>query len=697
MESSMDNCAKFIDDKIRALDLRLTMGAEPTFTTKEYETKPEWNIGALGEEKLVFAKAIFKKLQTRYANGHSIVLHAKGKWCAGEMKPRWSFDCYWLDDNTPMWQNQNLLIVDKDSAPICNEDTMQKFALALAKKLKLPEKSLIPAYEDAHKKIAYQYLNQKINQSEFTQQISEAESENVGFILPMRESSEAIETEQWAPQDESMVLQEVDMAMCYRIPGWDDTKVSRTALCIELRDTKLSVSMPKLKSLDIYLSVLNAVEAVATQFKTPIFLEGFEPPADARLLFFKITPDPGVLEINMPPAASWNAIKRNNKILFEEAYALGLTTEKYLADGRPIGTGGGHHIVIGGITPTDSPLLRKPHLLRSIITYWQHHPSISYLFSGLCIGSTSQAPRIDESIADNLQELEIELSKAAKIDDLNSLKYLVTDFTGNAHRAEICVDKLLLNDKPAALQGLLEFRAFEMPHTLDMCLTQLLLVRALTVSLWETPYDHPFVRWHDALHDRFLLPHFIMEDFKAVIQRLNSSGYMLALDWFTPFFENRFPLIGKMKLDRLSIELRYALEPWNVVGNEATSALSSRTIDSAIDRIQLKVTGLMPERHTVVCNGMLLPLQATEEKGEYVIGIRFKARELPVTAHPTTPIPKRIEIEVIDREINEPLGGCSYIPAQSEFKIQAPKEIAEIRHPAKDPEHPFTFDLCRPL
>ena len=378
----------------------------------------------------------------------------------------------------------------------------------------------------------------------------------------------------------------------------------------------------------------------------------------------KVTPDPGVIEVNIHPAASWEELEHNTVTLYEQARQSRLGTEKFMLDGRHTGTGGGNHVTLGGATPADSPFLRRPDLLRSLITYWQHHPSLSYLFSGLFIGPTSQAPRVDEGGSQALCELErsfqeIEQGVAPAVLD-RALRSFLTDLTGNTHRAEFCIDKLYSPDSAAGRQGLVEFRAFEMPPHARMSLAQMSLLRALVARFWKQPYRHPLVRWGTELHDRFMLPEAIWTDFRSVIEDFNRAGYEFQLDWFAPFLEFRFPLYGRVAYAGVELELRMALEPWLVLGEEATAHRQARVVDAAVERLQVKCRGLDPERHLVTCNGRRLPLQPSGAADELMAGVRYKAFKAPFGLHPTLEADAPLVVDVFDRSLGRAIGGCVY-------------------------------------
>ncbi|MDP9175569.1 MAG: transglutaminase family protein [Planctomycetota bacterium] len=497
----------------------------------------------------------------------------------------------------------------------------------------------------------------------------------------------------------------------------------RTALCVQVRKGVLRVFMPPVQYMEDYLELVAAIEDTSASLKLPVLVEGYTPPRDHRVNIIKVTPDPGVIEVNAAPVESWDELVRNTTALYEEARLTRLGTEKFMTDGRHTGTGGGNHIVIGGTTPADSPLLRRPDLLGSLLTYWHNHPSLSYLFSGLFVGPTSQAPRTDEARNDQVYELELAMKQIPEngycppwiVDRI--FRNLLVDSTGNTHRAEFCIDKLYAPESSTGRLGLLEMRAFEMPPHARMSLTQQLLLRALIALFWKQPYKQRLVRWGTEIHDRYLLPHFVHQDLDDVVFELNSAGYPLKTEWFAPHIEFRFPLYGSIQQRGIDLELRQAIEPWHVLGEEPSGSGTVRYVDSSVERLQVLVGGMTDSRHIITCNNVRVPLHPTGMNGQFVAGIRYKAWKPPGSLHPTIEIDSPLVFDVVDSWIGRSIGGCTYHVVHpggrsyDHFPVNAyeaeSRRIARFNsfghtpgqmrmtEPPRTDEYPMTLDLRR--
>ncbi len=521
--------------------------------------------------------------------------------------------------------------------------------------------------------------------------------------------------------------------------------LTRTALVVEARNPDrangpkvetagkggqvLYVFMPPLSRLEDYLDLVAAVEATAAELRLPVVLEGYPPPRDARMTLLQVTPDPGVIEVNIHPANGWEQLVDHTEFLYQAAHETRLSTEKFMLDGRHTGTGGGNHFVLGGATPADSPFLRKPQLLASLLTFWHNHPSLSYLFSGMFIGPTSQAPRLDEARQDQVYEVEIALQEIEQqlkvwgscppwmVD--RTLRNLLIDATGNTHRSEFCIDKLYSPDGPTGRLGLLELRAFEMPPHAQMSLVQQLLLRALIAWFWREPYlghgAQRLTRWGTGLHDRFMLPSFVEQDFADVLTELAQAGFEFDPAWFAPHFEFRFPYVGELSVGGVHLCLRAALEPWHVMGEEGSAGGTVRFVDSSLERLELRVTGLNGNRHAVTVNGHVLPLHPTGRVGEFVAGVRYRAWQPPSCLHPTIGVDAPLTFDLVDTWLKRSMGGCQYhvahpggrnydtfpinsYEAESRrlarfFRLGHTPGVMSIKTSLPGIEHPFTLDL----
>jgi uncharacterized protein (DUF2126 family)/transglutaminase-like putative cysteine protease len=507
------------------------------------------------------------------------------------------------------------------------------------------------------------------------------------------------------------------------VVGHDEPSTVRTALTVESRGGLLHIFLPPLFSAEDWLGLVAAVESTAQELGRKVILEGYQPPDDPRLLHFSVTPDPGVIEVNVHPANNWAEHVSRTEQLYEEARQVGLATEKFMLDGRHVGTGGGNHVVMGGAHAEDSPFLRRPDLLKSILGFWHNHPSLSYLFSGLFIGPTSQHPRIDEARQDSLNELEIAFAQISPFRQTppwitdRLFRNILADMTGNTHRTEFCIDKMYAPEGGSGRRGLVEFRGFEMPPHARMSATQMLLTRAAVAAFWQSPYERRLVRWGTRLNDEYMLPHYCEQDFRDALEDLRALGFALDPEWFAPHLAFRFPTIGAIAVRETELELRHALEPWHVLGEEPAAGATARYVDSSSERVQARVSGWNDQRYVLACNGVAVPLTPTERAGELIAGVRFKAWQPPSALHPTIPAQTPLVFDIYDRWSGRSVGGLTHHVAHpggrnyEHFPVNANEAEARRRArffpightpgPMPEPrlsigrEHPRTLDLRR--
>ena len=702
---ALDVLGEAVDADLAAHGVGLTMGGEPTFVSLDDYQSPEWTVAAIGPGKRAKANELVRRLRDRFGPG-GLLHFGQGKWYPGEPLPRWAFALYWRPDGMPLWRDASLVAREDDAARHAVEDA-KALAEGVAGRLGLDARYVVPAYEDPLHAIAEEArlpadvdpndaaLADGVQRSRLAKQLDRGFGAPAGFVLPLARASEHWASTRWRLRRDHLFLVPGDSPLGLRLPlsslaAEDESDVPevandnlredegntparkppvRTAFAVEFREGRLCVFMPPIDVLEDYLVLLGAVEDTAAALELTVAIEGYPPPDDHRLSNIKVTPDPGVIEINVHPASTWRDCVAITEAVYAEARQTRLGAEKFMMDGRHTGTGGGNHVVVGGATAGDSPFLRRPDLLKSLIVFWQRHPSLSYLFSGLFIGPTSQAPRVDESRHESLYELEIALGLIPPpgegtppapwmVDRL--LRNLMVDLTGNTHRAEICIDKLYAPQAPAGRLGLVEFRAFEMPPDHRMSLAQQLLIRALIAKFWRTPESGPLVRWGTALHDRFMLEHYVWADFLDVLDVLRRAGYAFDDGWFEAQRAFRFPFYGAVEHGGVTLEVRQALEPWHVMGEEVSAGATSRAVDSSVERLQVKAAGFNPRRHVLACNGRRVPLASTGRSGEFVAGVRFKAWQLPSGLHPAIAPHAPLRFDVLDTWSSRSLGGCVY-------------------------------------
>jgi uncharacterized protein (DUF2126 family)/transglutaminase-like putative cysteine protease len=784
--SAMDALGQDIDKALQRQDVRLTQGGEPTFVAIDKRDAAEWNTTALGEHKRQLGGTLVKAIRAHYAP-EGLLHYGQGKWYPGEPLPRWSLNAFWRKDGQPIWRDA-ALVADETRDYGVDAERAASFMAKLARSLGLAPRFIFPAYEDAwyylwrERRLPANVdpfdsrLDDPLERKRLRQVFGQGLDTATGHVLPLNKLDGSWHSGAWFLRDERCYLLPGDSPLGYRLPldsqPWvSDTDypwqhphdpfqeqsplgpyqqlrqqqheplqqhperppqpfesaagITRTALCAEPRNGRLYLFLPPLQHLEDYLELVAAIESVAAAEALPVILEGYEPPRDPRLEVLRVTPDPGVIEVNVQPVSTWPQLVEQTTFLYETAHQNRLSTEKFMLDGRHTGTGGGNHFVLGGATPADSPFLRRPDLLTSMLGYWINHPSLSFLFSGLFIGPTSQAPRIDEGRHEAIYELEVAFRELQRLQASGTLqpwhvdralRNLLVDLTGNTHRSEFCIDKLYSPDSSSGRLGLLELRAFEMPPHAEMSLAQQMLLRALIARFWKQPYQPASLqRWGTELHDRFMLEHFVRDDFSDVLEELRLAGYDFKPEWFSPHFEFRFPRIGDFSARNVAVELRLALEPWHVLGEEGAPGGTVRYVDSSVERLQVKVQGLIDQRHVLTCNGRRIPLHSTGKVGEYVGAVRYRAWQPAACLHPTIGVHAPLTIDLVDTWMQRSLGGCQYHVAHpggrnyDTFPVNSNEADARrlarfFRHghtpgrlqlgeAARNPNYPFTLDM----
>ena len=731
--SAIGAAGEKLDKRLVDADVRLTVGGEPTFVSMDNQGADEWTTAADGPHKRRQASALAARLKNIWAPD-GLVQRSQGKWYPGEPLPRWQIGLMWRTDGKPLWRDAALLADPWSDTPAqpAAADAPEQLLTAIADGLGLPHTQVRQAYEDPLARLAdavRQPAGDEVSVDDdleddgaaqrkaLLHRLDQSVTDPTAYVLPLHRQADdsGWASADWQFRRGRLVLLDGDSPAGLRLPlnaiSWHPPRPSHdadpliqrpsvpadepatertpiesadgaptTALVAEIRDGIVYVFLPPTTEFDHFVDLVSRIEAAVSAVGTSVVIEGYGPPSDARLQQMSVTPDPGVIEVNVAPTGSFVEQAAQLQALYEEARQTRLCTEAFDVDGTHGGTGGGNHITLGGSSPAESPLLRRPDLLVSMLTYWQRHPSLSYLFSGRFIGTTSQAPRADEGRPEALYEMEIAFAEIERLtaggtppasaDDGSAsvapwvtdraLRHLLTDITGNTHRAEFCIDKLYSPDSARGRLGLLELRGFEMPPHYQMAMVQSLLVRGLVAWFWERPLRAPLIRHGENLHGRYLLPHFIIADIAQVTADLRANGVPFEDSWLDPFTEFRFPRIGHAVIDGVELELRGAIEPWNTLGEESTGSGTARYVDSAVERIQVRMVGADRHRYLLTVNGYPVPLLATDIPDVQVGGVRYRAWQPPSALHPTITVDGPLRFELVDTVTGTSKGGCTY-------------------------------------
>jgi uncharacterized protein (DUF2126 family) len=708
---------KHADALLAEAGIILTQGGEPTFIP-EHPVGPQWNLEALGAEKLNLAWKLCRALEKSLMPG-AIILRSNGKHYPGEPIPRWKLTLL-RKQGTPLWKNTALLSYGKKEkkTPV----TPRKFLSTLALTLGLPG-SIRPVYEDVEAAMRtaaslgenpplphYSRAKKGFVQPRWTtaeRKRWQGLHRAAGWVLPLDCIDGVWKTDLWIlPDGRDLLLLPGTSSIGLRLPLASlPPGVLPRALTAEICDGALSLFIPPFLEASSFANLLAAIEETAESLNSPpLALEGYPPPHDDAWESLSVIPDPGVIEVNLPPAANWESLEKTVSALFLAAEQCGLRGTRLLPSGEIAATGGGGHLVLGGASMDTNPFLLKPYLLPSFLRFIQRHPSLSYLFSGRFVGPSSQAPRIDESFFEIPRELAHSLASMEEMEAPASpimidaiLRNLLLDYNGNTHKAEVSVDKFFNPFMPKGRLGLVEFRSIEMSPDIEQFLAIQALWRALAASFVTKPYQEPLVDWKGKLHDDFLLPFFLEEDLCKVIEYLNESGFSFERDWFLPHLKFRFPILAEEKAGDSLWHLRRALEPWPLLGEQPTASGLVRCVDSSTERLEIRLFAPSKDRKktpvTILVNGWNLPLHP-HPKGGFIGAVRFRTFILPTCLHPQVLPHTPLLIQFFD-DSGKNIGSWNYHPIMIDHGKKDPRYLVPVEQ--NDPKTVLSNSKSHPL
>lgn len=641
--ASLNTVAQAVEKQWQKAGDVLTMGGEPTFVPPA-PVHPEWHNEAMGPEKLRYALRMAKVLlQREYAGG--LAMRVFGKQYPGEPLPRWVVLNLVRIDGVPLWQKPERFALWQQNGEDLPPEAVREIARTIAAHFGFEE-----------------HLRAAVNPS--------AGDEICGWVLPLDYDDGKWISDVWFEPQASLQLLPGDSPVGLRLPLADlPEKTLRRALTVEVEEGALNIFLPPL-SQQAFVSLLTCIEDLAGKGNWQrLSFSGYPPPEEGTPFFRRcgLAADPGVLEVNIPPSASWEEYRDCLRSVYSAAAESGLVAWKAALNGRMNGTGGGAHLIFGGPSADKNAFFRHPLLLSSVVRYWQAHPALSYFFTGQYVGPGCQAPRVDETDVQRLYEVELACTGAEQIrggfqqvffDRL--WRNLLTDAAGNSHRAEICVDKFWNLGSPTGCLGLVEFRALETHPDADVLAVAGLFFRAVITRLLLDPYHQPLRRWGGELHDRFFLPAGLWEDIGQIVDDLHAHGFLFPLEALRAQLEFRFAVLGEMPLPGGGkLVVRQAHEPWPLMAEETRGAATVRLVDNSTDRLEISLAGTPDEDGArLLVNGF--PLEFSAVGGQRVAGLRYKCASGWPALHPHLAVQSPLVLDWVSRQDGQVLASAAY-------------------------------------
>jgi uncharacterized protein (DUF2126 family) len=640
MTTAIHTLAAQVEDSLQSAGIALTMGGEPTFISAQPDA-PEWNTAAMGDEKLGYARRMTAELIRQVYPG-ALTMQVFGKWYPGEPLPRWNCMLLHRKSGEALWpETERFLLDDVDGQN--KAQAAAQLMQTIAAHLDLSD-FVLPAYE------------------------SEC-SEPSGWVLPLEYEGGTWTSAKWPyAEDEPLQLFSGDSPVGLRLPLGDlDEDTMRTALTIEVRHGALEIFLPPLDWVG-FQALIEFFKATigATTFGDIVFC-GYAPKAAGdELLKFGLAADPGVLEVNLPPAATWAEYDQLLGYSAAAASAVGLKLTKRQLNGAIHGTGGGAHLAFGGPSLEENPFLLQPARIVSMLRYWQHHPALSYLFTGQYVGPGSQAPRVDEGPMHSLYELEVAcegvqgLAEAPEGELLDQFyRNLLTDSSGNTHRTEICFDKFCNPSAPNGKWGIIELRSFETFPEIETMSWIGLFVRCIIARLFKDPFTEALKRFGPELHDRYFLPAFLWEDVQVICEDLAAHGFPFQAEWLEPVLAFRCPSVGQLEVAGGHIDVRQAFESFPLMAEESLGENTVRVVDNSSDRLQLTLSdATLVHEALLLVNGVEVPFEPVG--GQMICGVRYKCASAYPALHPHVPIQSPLELEWVSKQTGQTLQAARY-------------------------------------
>jgi uncharacterized protein (DUF2126 family) len=670
---TFDEAAKAVSARFQRNKIKVTLGGEPSYIPVQPDGA-EWIVAALGPTKLSYARAMAEALVDRELPG-AVAFQAQGKFYPGEPNARWAVHLLWNRSRKPLPGSKAWQAHQKPRPPLDFADARKAICQGLGLKNRWHRFG-----DAAHPEAEY-------------------------WALPLDHDGKGWITRPWPLTSEQLKLIGTEGPAGLRLPLHllPETALRR-AMVLEKDAGEVALFFPPLLQ-PAFIELLEIVAPAVCMPRVGLFrFEGYIPEDTGRLWTkLSLTPDPGVLEINLPPCATVQEYAEWLKLLHACAEHTGLRSFKTTPSGE-LGTGGGNHLLFGGPSLEENAFFRNPRWVTAILRYWQQHPALSYLFTGCYVGSSSQAPRPDESARDHY-DLEMAYRHLESLEQGQDHRYMISetlrhlhiDLSGNTHRSEISFDKFWNLEWETGCRGLIEFRAIEtLPHPEWMAAVALLWT-CLIARLFEPRRVHPLAVHGTRLHDYYFLPSGLWKDFELILKDLKRDGFKLNPGTYREIWNWRCPQSLDFEHGGARLTVRKALEGWPLLcETPMEGGNTSRFVDTSMERLEIRGNDAFDEKYEVFAQGRQLPLADFAPDG-HLAGLRYRATALHPSLHPGLPPHLPLYLTIVEKKTGKPLTAYKLSAATRAFAECPPRELKLSRRPCRKlREQSLTFDLRLP-
>ncbi|MCA9136191.1 MAG: transglutaminase family protein [Planctomycetales bacterium] len=669
VDARLKEALRIHDRLVAETGIDLWLGAEPTFTDR-HSNDPHWQTTALGCGK----EAKARQFACRIANQTPgcVILRTLGRQYPGESTPRWNFGIFSRRDGRPVWSGPtDPMVVHQINGTGCTTADSERDRTEELLRDGASDIDEVGVKELADR-LRLQLAKDLIGAG-FAVEMNLPDA-SWGVRLLFADDSERLQSD-W--ESDPAVTRPPIQSQAIPVTGATDELAARGVFLVSIGlaessyiedQASIQVELPDFDHFEHWQILMDLLGTAANRCGVPsMILTGFPPPVSKKVSFTTVTPDPGVIEVNMAPCRDLVSFYQVQQQLHYAANEIGVSSYKLLFNGEVVDSGGGQHLTFGGPTAESSPFFQRPRLLPSLVAYLNRHPALSYWFAVRSVGSCGQQPRSDEVSPESFDGLAVSLDRLFIVGRMepgliwSSLRQFLCDRFGNTHRCEVNIEKLWnVNSPTRGCLGLVELRAFRMTRTAEDAAAIAALMRTLVAWLSTRVDEIKLVEWGSRLHDRFSLPYYLLRDLDTVIAELNAGGFVIEDPIAERLTDDAPIVIGKHDLGPATIKIRQAIEFWPVIGSENGEEGTFRMMDSSTQRVELMLE--LPESTRVSdhadwsleIRGFDVPWVVEEEPRQVVLlrGVRYKTFDSETTVTPLVKAIDPMEFIVTNRSMH---------------------------------------------